>query len=378
MPANGHAILSASASHRWLNCPPSVRLCENYEDLPSDFAEEGSDAHQLCENKLNKALGVIDELPEFESKWFNQEMEDASNGYTSFIMEIVNGLKEEGKDPLVLVEQRLDFSRWAEDSFGTGDCVITADGLVHVIDFKYGRGVLVEAEKNPQMLMYSLGALELFDCLYDIKTIRMTIYQPRLGNVSTYETTKEDLLKWANDVLVPMAKLAFKGEGEYSCGEWCKFCKAKANCRERAKHNLALAKYDFKEPPLLSLEEIASVLLEIDTLVLWADDVKRFAFKEAMNGNKIPGFKLVEGRSTRKFSDDEKVASIAEEAGFNPYDKKLVGITEMQKRMGKSKFVELLDKYIIKPAGKPTLVVESDKRPELNTAKQDFMTQEDN
>lgn len=371
-----HALLSSSSSSRWINCTPSARLTEHLEDKTSDFASEGTDAHTLCEYKLNKALGLTDEEPPM-LKWYSEEMEDCANGYVSYVLEIIEGLKSEGKEPLVLVEQKLDYSKYVADGFGTGDAIIVADGVINVIDYKNGRGILVNAEMNTQMLIYSLAAVELFDFIFDIEKVRMTIYQPRLGNVSTFEITKEDLFKWADEVLVPAAKLAFKGEGEFSCGEWCTFCKAKSTCRERAKFNTMLAQMEFKEPPVLTDEEVVEVLTKVDGLISWANDVKEYAFQEALKGKKWDGFKLVEGRATRKYTNEDEVASVVEKAGFNPYEKKVVGITEMQKRLGKSKFLEIVEPYIYKPEGKPTLALDSDKRPEYKSAKLDFMTTEE-
>ena len=321
-----HALLSSSSSSRWINCTPSARLTEHLEDSTSSFAYEGTDAHTLCEYKLNKALGLTNkDAPKLE--WYSEEMEECATGYASYVLEIVEALKRDGKEPLVLVEQRLDYSKFVEGGFGTGDAVIVADGIINVVDYKHGRGILVNAEMNTQMLIYSLAAVELFDFIFDIEKVSMTIYQPRLGNVSTFEITKEDLFKWADEVLVPAAKLAFKGEGEFSCGEWCTFCKAKSTCRERAKFNTMLAQMEFKEPPVLTDEEVVEVLTKVDGLISWANDVKEYAFQEALKGKKWDGFKLVEGRATRKYTDEGKVASVVEKAGFNPYEKKVVGIT---------------------------------------------------
>lgn len=227
-----HALLSASSSHRWLNCPPSARLCESYDDKGSDFAAEGTDAHALCEYKLRKALGMAAQDPTESLTWYSAEMEDCANGYVAFVMELVAEAKKVCTDPVVLIEQRLDYSKYVKEGFGTGDCVIIADGTLHIVDYKHGRGVLVEADDNPQMKLYALGALELFDCIYDIDTVSMTIYQPRRSNVSTFTILKQDLCEWAEKVLTPTAELAFQGSGEYHCGEWCQFCKAKADCRE--------------------------------------------------------------------------------------------------------------------------------------------------
>lgn len=274
-----HALLSASSSHRWLNCPPSARLGENYEDRGSDFAAEGTDAHSLCEHKLKTALGIPSEDPTENLSWYNEEMEECASGYAAYVLELLTEAKKVTTDPIVLIEQRLDYSKYVESGFGTGDCVLIADGTLNIVDYKHGKGVEVSADHNPQMMLYALGALEIFDALYDIDTITMTIYQPRRSNVSTYTVSTAELLEWAETVLKPTAALAFSGEGEFHCGEWCQFCKAKADCRERARANLALAAYDFAEPPLLTDEEIEEVLAKVDDLVSWANDIKEYACK---------------------------------------------------------------------------------------------------
>lgn len=277
-----HALLSASSSHRWLNCPPSARLCEGYDDKGSDFAAEGTDAHALCEFKLRTALGMEAKDPTEDLTWYNSEMEECANGYVSFVMELVEEAKKTCPDPVVLIEQRLDYSKYVEEGFGTGDCVIIADGTLHIVDYKHGRGVLVEADDNPQMKLYALGALELFDCIYDIDTVSMTIYQPRRSNVSTFTIPKEELYEWADRVLTPTAELAFNGDGEYHCGEWCQFCKAKADCRERANANMELAKFEFRQPPLLTDEEVEEILGRIDELIAWASDIKDYGMQAVL------------------------------------------------------------------------------------------------
>ena len=238
-----HALLSASSAHRWLHCPPSARLCENYEDKGSDYAAEGTDAHSLCEYKLRKALGMEAHDPTEDLSFFNQEMDDCASGYAAYVLEQVEAAKETCPDPVVLIEQRVDFSRWVEQGFGTADCIIIADGILQIIDFKYGLGVLVSAEENPQMMCYGLGALEIFDCLYEIDTVRMTIYQPRRENLSAYELSKDDLLRWADEVLKPAADLAFAGDGNFLCGEWCGFCNNASNINAGT---LAMARLPFK------------------------------------------------------------------------------------------------------------------------------------
>lgn len=234
-----HALLSASSSHRWINCPPSARLCETYEDKTSDYAAEGTDAHTLCEYKLKTALGMKEIKPNLLH--FNEEMEECANGYVTYILELVEAAKQNCSDPQILIEQRLDFSKYVKDGYGTGDCVIIADRMLHIVDYKHGQGILVEAKDNPQMKLYALGALEIFDDIYDITDVSMTIYQPRRNNISIYTISKKELYQWAEKTLKPTAELAFSGNGNYKCGEWCRFCKAKHECRERADYNLELS-----------------------------------------------------------------------------------------------------------------------------------------
>ena len=372
MPTN-HAVLSASASDRWLHCPPSARLCENYEDKGSDYAAEGSCAHSLCEARLKQALGIPTKDPVEDLSWYNEEMEDCAQGYASYVVEILETAKQTCADPVVMIEQRVDFSRWVKEGFGTADCIIIADGVLNICDYKHGAGIEVSAEGNSQMKLYALGALEIFDLIYDIDEVRMTIYQPRKANISVATMSKADLLQWADDELVYKAELAYDGLGDFSCGEWCRFCKAKAECRERANANLELARFEFQEPALLADEEIADILGKVDALTAWASDVKEYALRQALSGKEWSGWKLVEGRSTRKYTSEALVASAVEDAGFDPYERKVLGITAMQKMLGKSRFEELLAPYLEKPQGKPTLVPNSDKRTAMNTAKNDFM-----
>lgn len=367
-----HALLSASSSHRWLNCPPSARLCEGYDDKGSNFAAEGSDAHSLCEYKLRKALGMEAKDPTEDLTWYDAEMEESASGYAAFVMELVAEAKKTCSDPVVLIEQRLDYSKYVQSGFGTGDCVLISDGTLHIVDFKYGRGVLVEAEDNPQMKLYALGALEIFDCLYDIDTVSMTIYQPRRANVSTFTLTRQELLDWAETVLVPTAELAYAGDGEYHCGEWCQFCKAKADCRERARVNMELARYEFRQPPLLTDEEVEEILGQIDSLIDWASDIKDYALQAAISGKQWSGYKLVEGRANRRYTDENAVVAAVKAAGYDPYEQKILGVTAMTTLLGRKQFNDILGGLITKPQGKPTLVPESDKRPAMTTILDDF------
>ena len=371
--ATKHAVLSASSSERWLNCPPSARLCEAYEDKGSDYAAEGTDAHALCEFRLKQTLGIPANDPIENLTWYNEEMEDCAAVYAAYVTELLETAKQTCTDSVILIEQRVDFSRWVQDGFGTADCIVIADGELNIVDYKHGKGVEVSAVDNPQMMLYALGALEIFDGIYDIDSVRMTIYQPRKSNISVYEMDKADLYEWANSELTQKAQLAYEGQGSFSCGEWCRFCKAKAECRERAEANLALARYEFQTPALLADEEIAGILDKVDALTAWAADVKEYALRQAVSGTAFPGWKLVEGRSNRKYTSEAAVAAAVEGAGFDPYERKVLGVTAMQKMLGKTRFEELLAPYIEKPQGKPTLVRSSDKRSEWNTAKNDFM-----
>ena len=370
-----HAILSASGAHRWMNCTPSARLELEFDDNSGEAAAEGTAAHALSEHKLRKALRMRSKKP--VSPYDSDEMDNYTDGYVEFVLEVIAQAKQTCSDPLILIEQQLDFSKYVPDGFGTGDCVIIADGTLHIIDFKYGQGVLVSAEDNPQMKLYALGALDLFDGIYDIEMVSMTIYQPRRENVSTSTVSKENLYQWAEEVLKPKAELAFNGDGNYCPGEWCQFCRAAVKCRARAEAKMKLATFEFALPPLLSDEEIADILSSIGDLTNWANEIIAYATDAAVNhGKKWPGFKVVEGRSNRKYKDEEAVAEAAKNAGYRDiYKQSLITITEMEKLMGKSKFNEILGELVMKPPGKPTLVPVSDKRPEMNTssAKNDFM-----
>lgn len=367
-----HALLSASSSHRWLACPPSAKLCAAHPDRASPYAQQGTDAHSLAAYKVQKALGMAARDPTDDLQYFDSEMADCTDAYAAFVMETLAEAKKHCADPIVLVEQRLDFSRWVPEGFGTGDACIVADNVLHVIDLKYGVGILVDAEQNPQMMCYALGLLETFDGIYDVSAVRMSIFQPRRDNVTTFEISKADLLEWAETVLAPTAALAFKGEGEFHAGDYCQFCNAKASCRKRAEYNLEMARYDFEVPSELTDDEIAAILPRIDELIAWGGDVKEHALQQAIAGTHYPGFKVVAGRSVTKYTDDEAVADAVKAAGEDPYERKLLGITAMKALLGKKRFDDILGGLTYKPPGKPTLVPESDKRPALNTAKTDF------
>lgn len=365
---NKHAVLSASSSARWLACPPSAQLCAALPDTVTDYALEGTCAHELAEYKVQRLLGNSTSNPTENLDFYDAEMEDCTDSYAQYIAELLATLQE----PMVLVEQRLDFSRYVPSGFGTGDCVIVADDVLTVIDFKYGKGVAVSADHNSQMMLYALGALQLFDALYDIAEVRMVIFQPRIQSVSECVMPISELLHWAETELRTKAELAAKGEGDFCAGEHCRFCKVKATCRKRAEYNLQLAKYDFAMPDKLTDTEIEAILETADQLVAWASDIKEYALQQSLQGKTWKNWKLVEGRARRAYCSETAAAEAVQAAGFDPYEHKVLGITAMTRMLGKKKFEELLGNLLVKPQGKPTLVPLSDKRPAWNTAQVDF------
>lgn len=366
-----HAFLSASSSNRWIACPPSAKLNSDTGGRTSEYAIQGTCAHSLAEYKLKKALGRKARDPTGDLDCYDQEMESGTDDYVAFVLSQMEKEKETCPDPTVLVEQQLDLSRWIPESFGTADALIVGDDTLTIVDLKWGTGIRVDSSSS-QLKCYALGCLDMFDGIYDIRNVRMVIFQPRLENVSITEMTKEDLLTWADTVLVPAAKLAFNGEGEFKAGDHCQFCSVKANCRKRAEENLELARYDFAMPQTLKDEEIEAILPKLDQLQAWASDIKDYALKQALSGKKWSGYKLVAGRANRKYIDEAAVAKAVSAAGFDPYEKKVLGITAMTSLMGRKKFDEVLGSLVERPQGKPTLVPQSDKRPELSSAADDF------
>lgn len=373
MPPQKHALLSASSAHRWLHCPPSAKLTAGVTEAPSEAALQGTAAHALAEHKLRRALKQQSKRP--VSKYEDDEMDTYTDDYVSYVLEQYEQAKQTTPGAVIYIEQRLDFSHVAPGGFGTGDCLIVADGTLHVIDLKYGLGVLVEAERNPQLMVYAVGALRLFDALYDIDEVALTVFQPRRENVSTWTLSVTELNKWAEQTLKPAAELAANGEGEFCAGTWCQFCRIASTCRARAEANLELAKFEFAPPAELSADEVADVLAQIPELTRWASDVQDYALSQALSGERYEGFKLVAGRSIRKYTDETAVAEAAKAAGYKDiYKQSLLTITAMEKLMGKKNFSEILGNLVVKPEGKPTLVPLSDKRPELqiSTAAEDF------
>lgn len=369
---HAHALLSASGAHRWMKCSPSARLEEHFEDTTSSFAEEGTAAHDLAEHKLKKAIKMRSKLP--NSTYHSDEMDEMTDLYVEYCLGLIEKAKEEWQDLQILIEQKVDFSDYVPDGFGTGDLVVVGTGTLHVVDLKYGKGVVVSAERNPQMMLYALGALSMFEVLYDIDTVSMTIVQPRVDNFSTYQMSVDDLKAWAKNELKPKAQMADAGQGEFCAGDHCRFCKAKNQCRARAMKNLELLKYEFSDPALLSDYEIAEIIGLSAELSRWASDIYAYATALAINeGMHWDGYKLVEGRTRRKYTDEDAVAKAAKAAGYNDiYKKSLISITEMEKLMSKKGFREILGGMVEKPTGKLTLVVETDKRPAIEPVQAEF------
>lgn len=369
-----HALLSPSSSHRWLSCTPSAVLETEFENKSSNAAEEGTAFHALCEHKLKKALRRRSKRP--VSAFNSDEMEEHSDAYVEFVLEQLEKAKQTCSDPLVLIEQKLDLSDFVPSSFGTADCLMVSDDTLHIMDAKYGLGVLVDAERNTQLMCYGIAALSVYESLYDIKEVSLSIFQPRRENVQTWTVSVEELKSWAENELKPKAQMAAKGEGEYCPGEWCQFCRAAVKCRARAAEKLRIAEEEFKRPPLLTDSEIEALLPILPDITKWAEDISAYALEAAVNhGKEWNGFKVVEGRSNRKFADEAAVAEAAKEHGYTDiYRQSLITLTDMEKMMGKKQFGEILGKHVIKPPGKPTLVPLSDKRQAMNVsnAKNEF------
>lgn len=363
-----HARFSPSSGSRYLNCPPALRLEEQFEDEQSPYAAEGSAGHAMAEYLINRYLKKRAKRP--VSDYYTEELMEAVEHYVSYCTEQIEQARTVCKHPFISVEQKVSLAGHIEGCFGTADMVIVAGEKLHIIDLKLGKGVMVDAEENIQLMIYAQGVLDMLFMLYDITTVELSIVQPRLEHFSTWEMSAEELKKWTAEVLEPGAKLALAGEGEYKAGDHCRFCKARFKCRARAEEYLKLAQMEFSEPPLLSDEEIAEVLSKADALKRWAEEIYTYAQNEAViNHKEWPGYKLVLGRSNRKYTDEEDVAEAAKKAGYTDiYKQSLIGITEMEKLMGKKKFHEVLGALVYKPDGKVTLVPDSDKREAVKTA----------
>lgn len=378
MPVGSHALLGASSAHRWLICPPIARLEEQFKDRGSSFAEEGTAAHELAELALAKRFklmatrSVNTKLKKFrsENSYYDQSMEDYVEAYCDLVEERINHYQ----DAVIELEQKVDFTKWVPEGFGTSDVVVLADNTIEIIDLKYGKGVPVDAYLNPQLMLYALGAVDKYDIIYEFETVRMTIVQPRLDNVSTFEIDKEELLYWADNYVAPRAAQAWEGTGEWTItDDVVKFSKVRAQLRLRAERNFSLVdKYELKESPLLTNEEIAEILDRAPEIKKWLDHVEQYALKKALTeGEEFPGWKVVAGRSNRKISDEESLLFLLEAEGFEDDEilkpRALQAIGQLEKVVGKKRFAELASDFIVKPEGKPVLVTEKDKRPALNS-----------
>ena len=369
-----HALLSASGAHRWLNCTPSARLEDALPDTTSPAAEEGTAAHELAEHKLRNLAG-LDPGPRPVSDWQDEEMEAHTDDYADAVMAELARTKDTSPGAFLAIEERLDFSHLVEDGFGTGDALIVGDGTMTLVDLKYGKGVEVSAEHNPQLQLYALGALHTYGIIYNISRVRLVIFQPRRDNISVWETTVQELLNWAEQVVKPAARLAHAGEGELRAGEWCQFCRHAPQCTALAAQHFEVIPTTGNTmvpaapaPESLTDEQITQIVLHAGEIKKWLTAVETHARDQANTGHTYPGLKLVEGRSVRRYADEQAVADAVTEAGHEPYERKLLGITAMTKLLGKKTFDELVGEHLTKPAGKPTLVPESDKRPALTVA----------
>ncbi len=365
-----HAFLSPSSAERWVHCPPSAWLSEQFPDQGSVFASEGTEAHRLCEYLLHQELGIPDVDPRPSLQYYTEEMEEAAQGYVQFVRERIAEFPAVHEPPLVMVEQQVDLRLYIPESMGTSDCVILGDNEIAVIDFKYGMHRVPAT--SLQLRIYALGACEMFRDLYMIDKVRMYIYQPRIGSAEKAEMSMEELYAWVREELEPRAQEAFAGKGEFACGEWCRNCRARRNCRELAAHQLEIAKFDFKDPPLLTDEEVAEVLSRADSLAAWANGVKEYALQAALDGRRFAGWKLVEGKSIRKFADDNAAEARVAAAGYDPYEKKMLSLTALEKLMGRKNFQNLLSDLVVRTEGKPVLVPVSDRREEITVAAADF------
>lgn len=383
-----HSVISFSGSERWTTCTPSARLEELEPDTQTDAAREGTFFHHLCETMLRKHFKIInifqyrlifDEIKRDE-EFYNEEMQNYADEYVNYVIEKYNELRMETPDTAVFIEEGLDLAPWYYEDLdvpeekremieGTGDAVMIADGLMDVVDAKYGKGVFVEAEDNSQMKMYAWGAYQKYGLAYDVDRIRMTIYQPRLNNIAEYEITISELTDWAENFLKGKMTKALAGEGDQVVGEHCSFCKVGGICRARATQSLELLKYEMLDPYLLLPEEVPGIIRLIDVLMDWGKDFKDYTFKKMLEGRKVDGFKIVEGRSNRKYKDEGEIVGKAQELGLTEeqlYNRKIIGIGALEKLLGKAKMNNFMAPLLEKPRGKPTMVPSFDKRPEYD------------
>jgi hypothetical protein len=382
-----HALLGPSSAARWIACPPSVRLCEQFEDVESEYAKEGSLAHEIAELKVRKLIDPGLTSRKFtaamkklkDKELYQEEMQGYTDEYVEFIQEQMYSYET---TPHISVEQKVDFSQYVPGGFGTADCILISNNILHIIDFKYGKGVPVDAENNAQLLLYALGAYLTYEMIFPIEHIKMSIVQPRLNNICTWECRLDYLLEFAK-IAQEKAAMALKGEGDFNCGEHCKFCKAKAVCRERANANLELAKYEFKAADQLTLEEIGEILQKAKNLSSWVKDIEKYALAESLKGNEVPGWKAVNGRGSRSFSNTDEAIKILKENGIAEellYERKYLTLAQIEKEIGKKQFNSLVGNLVVMDVGKPTLVEASDKREAITNkikAEDEFSVVED-
>lgn len=363
-----HAILSASGASRWMACTPSARLEDQMPNVSSSYADEGTKAHDLGEKMLRYELGDPEYLLAPRKEDWPSDMWHHMENYRDYVLERYAEAKARTADASIEIEFKIETDRWIPEGFGRNDAAIISDDILDIIDYKHGMGVPVYAQDNPQLKIYALGALVKLGFLYDIRKVRVHIYQPRIDNISVAEYSVEELYDWAEYELKPKALEAWEGKGEFVVGSHCRFCRVKATCRAFAEHNMELTKHEFAGPALLTDEEIPEILKAAELLGIWVNAVQEYALEQAKNGKEWVGYKLVEGRSNRKFTDEDAVAKLLAKKGFKKAEThvtKLMTLTGLEGLLGKKDFAEILGAYVIKPEGAPTLVPESDKRPAM-------------
>lgn len=369
-----HALLSASSAHRWLHCTGSPLLEKEFPDTTSVYAKEGTLAHELCELKLKKYTTVMPKGTYtrahnkiMKSELWQNEMESTSETYLEYVKEIMLSCEIA---PAVLIEKRVDFSRYVPEGFGTADCLILAGDTLHVVDYKHGKGVVVDADHNPQMMLYALGAMSELSLLYRFKSVHMVIVQPRVNNISEFTMTADELIEWGESVVKPKAEAAMSGKGEFEAGDWCRFCRAKRQCKTRYESNDSLypelsAQHD---PRLITLDELGEYLKRGKDMAAWLEDMKEYALSESLAGADVPGWKAVEGRGSRAFTDTDEAVDTLIKNGIDEsvlYERRVLTLAQMEKAVGKKAFGDLVGDLVVKNPGKPTLVEESDKRPRI-------------
>lgn len=369
-----HALLSASGAHRWLHCTGSPLLEKDFPDSTSVYAQEGALAHELCELKLMAYTGEITKRKLtsmknklMKSELWQPEMDSTSEAYLDYIKDITMSYTVK---PVILTEKRVDFSRYVPEGFGTADCLILAGDTLHVVDYKHGKGVVVDADHNPQMMLYALGAMSELSLLYRFKFVHMTIVQPKVNNISEFTMTADELREWGESVVKPKAEAAISGKGEFEAGDWCRFCRAKQQCKTRYESNDSLYPElsERHDPRLITLDELGEYLKRGKDMAAWLEDMKEYALSESLAGADVPGWKAVEGRGSRAFTDTDEAVDTLIKNGIDEsvlYERRVLTLAQMEKAVGKKAFGELVGDLVIKNPGKPTLVEESDKRPKI-------------